>query len=572
MNAAILFKHFNRISEAHDAPSKLKRFILDLAFRGKLVDQDPRDEPASELLKRIRTARGLLAQRVERKRRDTRSTFLADEHNLALPKGWTSAALGELVTVINGRAYSRSELLDEGTPVLRVGNLFTSRHWYYSNLELEPDKYCDEDDLIYAWSASFGPFIWPGPKVIYHYHIWKLTLHSDQDLEKRYLYWFLQQKTEAIKAAGHGVSMLHMTKEKMECVQVPLPPVTEQRRIVTRVDELMRLCNQFEEAQREREVHRRRLTAAVVNGLGDVEGSRRTALVLFSHFRKLVMKKDQIELLKRSVFNLGVCGRLTSRNPADRPASELLMRIHRESTAPFGPSDVPCGKEPFQIPAGWSWVPFGKLVKAADSGWSPRTEAFARSDGNWGVIKVSAVSWERFLPEENKQLLPGVIPPERTQIHKGDFLISRANTSELVAKCVVVDDEPAQLILSDKIVRLEIHTGCNKHYLALVNNHATYARAYYAEQASGTSLSMKNVSRDVIYALPIPLPPEAEQDRIVAKLSKVMEICDGLERQIAGSEMASAALLEAVLQRALDDGDAIDFKDEGWADLEGANA
>ena len=87
-------------------------------------------------------------------------------------------------------------------PVLRVGNLFTSKHWYYSDLELEPDKYCDESDLIFSWSASFGPFIWSGPKVIYHYHIWKLELHSEADLSKSFLFWYLQNKTQEIKRAG----------------------------------------------------------------------------------------------------------------------------------------------------------------------------------------------------------------------------------------------------------------------------------------------------------------------------------------------------------------------------------
>jgi len=119
-------------------------------------------------------------------------------------------------------------------------------------------------------------------------------------------------------------------------------------------------------------------------------------------------------------------------------------------------------------------------------------------------LKVSAVSWDRFIPEENKQLLPGVVPPEAAQVHAGDFLISRANTSELVAKCVVVGQEPQKVILSDKIVRLQISEHCSNSFLSLVNNHAPHARAYYAEEASGTSFSMKNVSRGVIYRLLIP--------------------------------------------------------------------
>ena len=138
--------------------------------------------------------------------------------------------LGEVARLINGRAYQANELLEVGKyPVLRVGNLFTSEHWYYSNLELESDKLCDRDDLLFAWSASFGPFIWQGPKAIYHYHIWKIECGNN--LDSQYAYYALQLVTESIKQSSHGMAMLHMTKAGMEQVTIPLPPLTEQKRI-----------------------------------------------------------------------------------------------------------------------------------------------------------------------------------------------------------------------------------------------------------------------------------------------------------------------------------------------------
>ena len=228
MNAERLLALYERVAEAPDAITRLRRFILDLAVRGKLVPQDPNDEPASELLKRIAKEKARL-DRKERIKREPRSHD-ADAEPMQIPQGWALAPLADLVTVLNGRAYKQNELLSAGTPVLRVGNLFTSDKWYYSTLQLDEEKYCKKGDLIFAWSASFGPFIWDGERVIYHYHIWKIPLHSDADLSKLFLYNFLLQKTRQIKEAGHGISMIHMTKEKMEKIVVPLPPLAEQHR------------------------------------------------------------------------------------------------------------------------------------------------------------------------------------------------------------------------------------------------------------------------------------------------------------------------------------------------------
>jgi type I restriction enzyme, S subunit len=156
-----------------------------------------------------------------------------------LPKGWAGARLHDVCELINGRAYKQDELLDRGKyPVLRVGNFFSNRHWYYSDLDLDHDKYCDSGDLLYAWSASFGPRIWDGGKVIFHYHIWK-TRPVDALIEKRFLYYWFEWDKENIKSDhGTGSTMIHVTKGDMEARRFALPPVPEQRRIVAKVDSL----------------------------------------------------------------------------------------------------------------------------------------------------------------------------------------------------------------------------------------------------------------------------------------------------------------------------------------------
>jgi type I restriction enzyme M protein len=144
--------------------------------------------------------------------------------------------IGQVCRVINGRAYKQDELLDKGKYlVLRVGNFFTNKSWYYSDLELPENKYCDNGDLLYAWSASFGPKIWNGGKVIYHYHIWKLEPDSNK-LKKEYLFYLLLDNSNQEKEESRGSTMLHLTKEGFEKRLIPLPPLEIQDQLVKEIE------------------------------------------------------------------------------------------------------------------------------------------------------------------------------------------------------------------------------------------------------------------------------------------------------------------------------------------------
>ena len=141
---------------------------------------------------------------------------------------WEQRKLGEIATFINGRAYSQPELLSSGKyKVLRVGNFYTNDSWYYSDLELGEKYYADYGDLLYTWSATFGPHIWLGDRVIYHYHIWKINL-SDQ-LEKQFAVQLMEQDRTNILSSKNGSTMVHITKEGMEQKDVIIPPSTKEQ-------------------------------------------------------------------------------------------------------------------------------------------------------------------------------------------------------------------------------------------------------------------------------------------------------------------------------------------------------
>lgn len=157
---------------------------------------------------------------------------------------WEQRKLGEVATFINGRAYSQSELLLSGKyRILRVGNFYTNDSWYYSDLELGEKYYANYGDLLYTWSATFGPHIWLGDRVIYHYHIWKISL-SDM-LEKQFTVQLLEQHKSNILSGKNGSTMVHITKEGMEQKDVIIPQsIKEQQQIgafFNQLDELITL-------------------------------------------------------------------------------------------------------------------------------------------------------------------------------------------------------------------------------------------------------------------------------------------------------------------------------------------
>ncbi|MDP2336075.1 MAG: restriction endonuclease subunit S, partial [Bacteroidota bacterium] len=151
-------------------------------------------------------------------------------YNSTIPSNWEVKTLGEVATFINGKAYKQEELLSEGKyKVLRVGNFFTKGDWYYSDLEMEENKYVFDGDLMYAWSASFGPRYWNGEKTVFHYHIWKVI--PSELITKQFLFSHLIYDAEKILSSTQGGTMFHITKGDMEKRKINLPPIPEQRAI-----------------------------------------------------------------------------------------------------------------------------------------------------------------------------------------------------------------------------------------------------------------------------------------------------------------------------------------------------
>lgn len=223
----------------------IERAILQAAISGKLTKQHPEDGTAEELLETIKTERHQLEKEGKIKKQKPLPPVDKADEPFKLPDSWEWAQIGSAIDLINGRAYKQQELQTSGKwPVLRVGNLFTNESWYYSDLDLEDEKYCNKGDLLYAWSASFGPHIWNGEKSIFHYHIWKVRHYL---MNRDYLNYVLQWDVDRIRTATTGSTMVHVSMTNMRPRTIPVAPTAEQDRIVDRLDGLLPLVVQMRE-------------------------------------------------------------------------------------------------------------------------------------------------------------------------------------------------------------------------------------------------------------------------------------------------------------------------------------
>jgi type I restriction enzyme S subunit len=566
MNPARLDAYFNRISDASEAVSHFRQFIIDLSVRGKLVEQDPSDEPASELLDRIKKE----WKRLYRETKSTNDKISTEiqkvEKPYSLPNNWQWIRLGECLEMINGRAFKPTDWLPAGLPIVRIQNL---------NNENAPFNYCDESSVeqrhiiesgcfLISWSGtpgtSFGAFIWKRGRAALNQHIFRCIQIGDAYYD-RFLQIAINGRLDEMIAKAHGgVGLQHITKGKLENLPLSLPPLPEQHRIVAKVDELMALCDQLEEARNEREARRDRLSAAThyhLNHGSGPEDFRRDATFYLGHLPRLFLRPDQIKPLRQTILNLAVRGRLVSQDSKDEPVSDLLTRIEAERVGLLraralaqenDESRLSKDDLPFDLPSTSQWKPLQDIIVfGPQNGISPKPSS--RPDAP-RAITLTATTKGTFNAHFFKHVDAVIHQNSEFWLRSGDLLFQRGNTREYVGMAAYYTGEPGLFLYPDLIMKVRLSEEVSLPYVHLCAI-APYARGYFSMHASGAQATMPKINQGILVKLPIPIPPRAEQDRIVAKVAALMAVCDQLEMQLTTAEAETRRLLEAVLHEAL---------------------
>ncbi|EOE6858649.1 restriction endonuclease subunit S [Cronobacter dublinensis] len=551
---------------------KLHELILELAVRGKLVPQDPNDEPASELLKRIAAEKAELVKQGKIKKQKLLPEISEDETPFELPAGWEWRFFDEIINQQYPISYGvlvPGEPEVGGVPFVRIGDIAMI------NPPMLPEKTISHlvaakyertrlngGEILMAVVGSIGklgvaPDSWKGANIARAL----CRIVPVSNLSKEFILLLLQSKLMQASFKGDTRTLAQPTLNVglIKTSITPIPPITEQYRIVAKVNELMSLCDQLEQQSLTSLDAHQQLVETLLATLVDSQHAEELAenwARISQHFDTLFTTEASIEALKQTILQLAVMGKLVPQDPDDEPASELLKRIEQEKAQlvkegkikkqkPLPP--VSDEEKPFELPAGWKWCRLGDLAIGSEAGWSPQCEPHPRNGDDWGVLKISSVTWGEFNPEENKALPVKLEPRQEYEVKGKDFLLSRANTSELVARSVVVPQTaPKHLMLSDKIIRFQFSDLLDVNYINIVNN-SMLSREYYGMVAGGTSASMKNVTRNQVSLLPVALPPNNEQKKIISVTESVLAFADSLKNLIVVSEDIKKNLTDSIV-------------------------
>jgi len=552
MNAERLLAHYARIADAPDAVARLRRFILDLAVRGKLVPQDAKDEPAGELLKRIALEKARMAKAGAL--RSSKPIAAPSDPPFPLPTNWCWSQLAE-IGLLSPRNDSPGTTDASFVPMPLIAAEYGVPHEH----EIRPWGEIKKGYTHFAEGdvglAKITPCFENGKSTVFRnltngigsgtteLHIVR-PLFVDQD----YILLFLKCPhfigTGIPKMTGTA-GQKRLPAEYFAHSPFPLPPLAEQHRIVAKVDELMALCDRLEAARVGREATRDRLAAASLTRLNAPvpDTFHDDARFALDALPALTTRPDQIKQLRQTILNLAVRGKLVPQDPKED--AERLPPLKKFSAASsmdehifeqFGESIV--------LPSGWQIAPLAQISEhIADCPhttpkWTERGEICVRTNQlrprSLDLSEPRYVSTETYLERI-----------ERLEPKADDILYSREGGILGIA-CRI--PKGVRLCLGQRLMLIRAGGETNSEYLEIILNSPFITDIARAQTTGGAA---PRVNMSTVRAYPIPLPPLAEQHRIVAKVDELMALCDRLDASLATGETTRRRLLEALLAEAL---------------------
>lgn len=543
MNLESFFEKFDHFADAPNALPAMREIFLQLAVRGKLTERFDGEvsTPQLDVADAFRLRRG------------KRGEPDAEDTPFPIPDNWGWVAVGDSMDLVNGRAFKSEEWSAEGTPIIRIQNLNNENATFnHCNLDLDQKIHVFDGDLLISWSgtpgSSFGAFIWTRGFAYLNQHIFRCQLVEGVFLKEFLRLAINARLDEMISHARGAVGLRHITKGKLEGIRLPLPPLSEQKRIVAKVDELMALCNRLEQQQRNRATQRADLARASVARFADAPTSAN--LQFLFHPSYSISSAD----LKTAILTLAVQGKLVPQDFNDEPVDELLARnltVRRKFKCTDATEVRRIAVEDalgYDIPASWRWQTLDDLlIFGPTNGFSPKAvdyETPVRS------LTLSATTSGRFKGQHCKFITTEVPTESSLWLRDGDLLVQRGNTIEYVGVAAIYRGDPNIFIYPDLMMKLRVSSAFDVDFIHMVMSHDA-SRDFLRTRATGTSGTMPKINQKTLKSLPLPIPPLTEQRRIVLKVRQMMDLVDKLETEISNARSMSECLLEGLVSELL---------------------
>lgn len=560
-------QHFELMATAPGGVARLRELILTLAVQGKLVPQDPSDEPASELLQKIRAEKHRLISAGKLKRDKPLASLGDEECPFDLPSAWTWARLGQVAKKItDGTHHSPANFPTGDFKYLSAKNI---KSWGIDLSEVTYVPAAIHDEIYARCDPELGDilFIKDGATT------GVLTINTLDEpfsllssvgvikpscgISSEWLALMMRSPFfyRGMRAGMTGVAITRVTLSKLGAAITPLPPLAEQARIVTRVEELMRLCDALEaKGQLEAAQH----AQLVQTLLGALTASATPAELadnwqrVATHFDLLLDRPEAIDALEQTILQLAVRGLLVPQDPKDEPASVLLQKIRVEKDRLIAEGKIkrdkslaPIAKEeqPAMLPQGWAVVRFGDYFFELCTG--PFGSVIHKEDyvdGGVPLINPSHMVGGRILHDPSVSvslLMAGQLGAYR--LTAGDVVLARRGEVGRYALVTKVEDG---WLCGTGSFFVKLHECCNRGFLGLIMEDPDLRMHLLGESVGST---MTNLNQRILIETPIALPPLAEQSRIVTRVESLRRLCADIRQRLAARQTTQAHLAEALI-------------------------
>ena len=555
----MLLSNLNLLATAPGGVSRLRELILTLAVQGKLVPQDPEDEPASALLKRIRAEKDRLIAEGKIKRDKPLAEVAAEEKPFGLPKGWESVRLPEVTYNLGQGAPTEKFTYIDVASIDNEKGLVTAAAETVEAVDApsRARKNVAVGTVLYSTIRPYLKNIAVVEKDYTHKAIASTAfaiMHPHIGLHSKYLLHYLRSAifTDFVSSKAVGVAYPAINDANFFEGVIAIPPTKEQSRIVTRVEELMSLCDALEAKGQLEATQHAQLVTTLLATLTDSETPAQLTESwhrIATHFDLLLDRPEAIETLEQTILQLAVRGLLVPQDPQDEPASELLKKIRGEKEKvildgkikrdkPLSP--IAENKQPFALPSKWEWVRMEEAFDVRDG-----THDTPKYVGQDGIPLITSRNFEagkicfegaKLISQADHELIM-----RRSRVERHDILYSMIGGN--IGNQVLVDTDREFSIKNVALFKYVSRTYTLPLYLNLFLETVTLSL-----QSRAVGGAQPFVSLSLLRNIPFPLPPCAEQSRIVTRVAQLRRLCADLRQRLSASQSTQAHLAEALIQ------------------------